>query len=83
MPRAVERLRAEAKAASDATWNLMAELLAAVCVWAAIGFGLDKLFGTAPIFVAIGLLIGHGMGIYIAIWRSGQMRKASGGDGRP
>lgn len=81
MPRAVDRLRLEAKQASAATWNLMAELLAAVAVWGAIGFGLDHLLHTGPWLLAIGLLVGHGAGIWIAIWRGEQMRKArqSGG----
>ncbi|MFN2614914.1 MAG: AtpZ/AtpI family protein [Actinomycetota bacterium] len=76
MPRAVDRLRAESRRAADATWNLMAELLAAIGVWGGIGYGLDRLLHTGPWLLAIGLLIGHGMGIYIAIWRGEQMRKA-------
>jgi F0F1-type ATP synthase assembly protein I len=55
----------------------MAELLAAVVVWGAIGFGLDHLLHTGPWLLATGLLIGHGAGIYIAIWRGEQMRKAA------
>jgi F0F1-type ATP synthase assembly protein I len=47
---------------------MVATLLTATGVWAAIGFGLDKVFGTWPILFAIGAVVGHGTGIYI-LWR--------------
>jgi F0F1-type ATP synthase assembly protein I len=77
MPRTVDRLQREARAASAASWNLVAELLSAIGVWTAIGYGLDRLLDTGPLFVAIGLFIGYVMGIYIVIWRGRQMREAN------
>jgi F0F1-type ATP synthase assembly protein I len=41
------------------------ELVTATGVWAAIGYGLDRLFGTWPVLFAIGAVVGNGTGIYI------------------
>lgn len=73
MPRALDRLRHDARATASTGWSLLAELISAIGVWTAIGFGLDKLFGTAPVLVAVGALVGHAMAVYIAFWRTGQM----------
>ena len=52
----------------------LADFLAAVAVWGAIGFGLDRLFGTWPLFSLIGVVMGHGWGIWL-LWM--RMRKWS------
>lgn len=49
------------------------DLVTATGVWAAIGFGLDRWFGTWPILFAIGAVIGNATGIYILYRRSTQM----------
>lgn len=53
--------------AGDA-WTWVAEIVTATGVWAAIGYGLDRAFGTWPVLFAIGAIAGHAVGIYI-LWR--------------
>lgn len=52
--------------AGDA-WTWVAELLTATAVWGAIGFGLDRLFGTGPALLVIGAIVGYATGIFI-LW---------------
>jgi len=44
-------------------WRLSTELVVAVLVGAGLGYGLDKLFGTAPWLLVIGLGFGFAAGI--------------------
>jgi len=44
-------------------WRLSTELVVAVLVGAGLGFGLDKLFGTAPWLLLVGLGFGFAAGI--------------------
>lgn len=59
------------RGAGDA-WTLVAYLLTATGVWAAVGYGLDRLFGTWPVLFAIGAVVGHGAGIYVVYVRTMQ-----------
>jgi ATP synthase protein I len=51
-------------------WNVVSELIAATVVWGAVGYGLDRWWGTGPVLMVIGGLIGHAAGIYLIIHRS-------------
>jgi ATP synthase protein I len=44
-------------------YRLISEFVAGVLVGAAVGFGLDKLFGTLPLFLIIFVLVGFAAGI--------------------
>lgn len=44
-------------------YKLASEFVAGVLVGGLIGFGLDKLFGTLPLFLIVFLLLGFGAGI--------------------
>lgn len=44
-------------------WRISTELVVAVCIGCAIGYGLDKLFNTAPIFIVLGLMLGIAAGL--------------------
>lgn len=46
-------------------YTLLAELATAIAVWAGIGYGLDRVFGTEPVLFAIGMVLGAGAGIYL------------------
>jgi hypothetical protein len=46
-------------------WNAVSTLLSGICTFGAVGFGLDHLFGTGPVLLVIGLLLGKGLGIYV------------------
>jgi ATP synthase protein I len=49
---------------------MLVELLTAIGVWAAIGYGLDRLFGTGPVLFAIGMVVGAATGIFILYRRA-------------
>lgn len=53
-------------------WTIIAELLAAIGVWGLIGWGIDRLVGTEKVFLAIGLVVGAGAGIYLVYLKHGR-----------
>jgi ATP synthase protein I len=56
--------------------NLGINLLSSVVVGAAMGYGLDWLFGTLPLFMILMCFLGFGAGLY-TIWKAIQ-NKPSG-----
>lgn len=65
MPRTTDRDRQKLWAGFGDGFSWAVELVTATAVWAAIGYGLDRLFGTWPVLFAIGAVVGNGTGIYI------------------
>ena len=63
--RAAEKPSMKYQGASDYSkgYKLASEFVAGVLVGGLIGFGLDKLFGTLPLFLIVFLLLGFGAGI--------------------
>lgn len=47
-------------------YRIIAELLGGVAIGLAIGFGVDRLFGTTPMGVVGGVLLGFALSIYMA-----------------
>ncbi len=54
-------------------WRLSTELVVAVLVGAGLGYGLDKLFGTQPWILLIGLGFGFAAGIMSVLRTAGKM----------
>lgn len=44
-------------------WRMVIELVAGIVIGFAMGYGLDKLFGTLPIFLVIFTLLGFAAGV--------------------
>ena len=63
--RAAEKPSMKYQGASDYSkgYKFASEFVAGVLVGGLIGFGLDKLFGTLPLFLIVFLLLGFGAGI--------------------
>ena len=78
MPRSTHRGRFGDTTAEG--WTHFSTLIAGIGVYGAIGFGLDRLFGTWPILFMIGLVGGCAGGIYLVWIRAKQ--NASMGSGR-
>jgi ATP synthase protein I len=51
-------------------WTALSTIIAGIGVWGAIGYGLDKLFGTRPVLFVIGVLVGHFAAIYLVYVRA-------------
>jgi ATP synthase protein I len=54
---------------------MVVELVTGMVLGLAIGFGLDVLFGTRPIFLVIFSLLGFGAGIRVMLGTARQMAK--------
>lgn len=61
-------------------WAVTGTLLAGLVAWGGIGYLVDRLAGTYPLFTAIGLIVGVAGGIYLVYLRWG--REQSDGDER-
>lgn len=44
-------------------WRMVIELVAGICIGFGIGYGLDQLFGTMPIFLVVMTLLGFAAGV--------------------
>ena len=53
---------------SNDPWAMAASLVSATFVWGGIGYALDRwVFGTAPILMSIGFMVGFFAGMYL-LW---------------
>ena len=44
-------------------WRISTELIVAVCLGCALGYGIDHFAGTKPIFIILGLVVGIAAGL--------------------
>jgi ATP synthase protein I len=59
-----EETRRQSKAEASALgWRMVTELLAGMLLGLAIGYGLDSLFGTLPLFLVVFALLGFAAGV--------------------
>ena len=71
---------------AHAGWRMVTELVAGLLIGFCIGYGLDSLFGTLPIFLVLFVLLGFAAGVktmlrsaqYIQRAQSGQTDKDEG-----
>lgn len=59
----------------EAAWRMVIELVTGMLLGLAIGYGLDRLFGTAPIFLIVFVLLGFAAGIRVMLGTAAQMAK--------
>jgi ATP synthase protein I len=83
------RSKAEASALG---WRMVTELLAGMLLGLAIGYGLDSLFGTLPVFLVVFALFGFAAGVRTMLRSVEEVRgrkpadpggRGAGGDGGP
>jgi ATP synthase protein I len=75
--------RARAARASGAAWRIMIDLVAAVGLTGALGFGVDRLLGTSPFGLVLGLGGGFVLGMWLAARRAAEIqRQAAGASGQ-
>jgi F0F1-type ATP synthase assembly protein I len=77
--------QAQASRASGAAWRIMIDLVAAVAVCGALGYGAGLLFGGQALWLIAGLVFGFGIGMYMAARAAMQLQrdaqKPPGSDG--
>lgn len=62
-------------------WRMTIDLVTGVCVGAAIGWGLDSLFGTKPAFLIVMVLFGFAAGVRVMMRSVAEYQKdQAGGD---
>lgn len=59
----------------EVAWRMVVELVTGMVLGLAIGYGLDVLFGTRPLFLIIFVLLGFGAGIRVMLGTAKQMAK--------
>ena len=75
--RAANRVRQNEMAGLGRAFRMVAEFVSAIVVATAIGFGLDALFGTRPIFMIVLLLLGFGAGILNVVRAAAELNAAT------
>lgn len=53
--------------AADMGWRMVIELVSGLGIGAAIGYGLDVLFGTLPIFLVVLTMLGFAAGVKVML----------------
>lgn len=60
-------------------WTALSTMIAGIAVWGAIGYGLDHVFGTPPVLMVIGVLLGNFGAIYLIYTRAMNAEKVGEG----
>ena len=64
-------------------WRMVIELVAGIVIGLGIGYGLDVLFGTIPIFLVLFVLLGFAAGVRVMLRTVKELQKAPGETARP
>lgn len=62
-------------------WRMVIELVAGIAIGFGIGYGLDSLFGTIPIFLVLFTLLGFAAGVKTMIATAAELSKTQAGPG--
>ena len=62
-------------AAAGFGWRMTIDLVTGVCVGAAMGWGLDSLFGTKPAFLIVFILFGFAAGVRVMLKSAEEFQK--------
>ena len=63
----------------EVAWRMVIELVTGMFLGLAIGYGLDALFGTLPIFLVIFALLGFGAGVKTMMGSARQLAEKTAG----
>ncbi len=59
-------------------WRMVTELVAGMLLGLGVGWGLDWLFGTRPVFLVLFVLLGFAAGIRVMMRTAAEVRKGKG-----
>jgi F0F1-type ATP synthase assembly protein I len=59
-------------AGSNVAWSVLGTLLAGPLVWGGIGYLVDRLIGTEPLLLVIGILVGAAGAFYLVYVKYGR-----------
>jgi ATP synthase protein I len=63
----------------EVAWRMVIELVTGMMIGMALGYGIDVLFGTLPVFLAIFTLLGFAAGVKTMLGTAAQMNRATAG----
>lgn len=66
-PKATRSAAAKGLSQGEVAWRMVIELSTGIVVGVGIGYGLDRLFGTLPILLAIFALLGFAAGVRVML----------------
>lgn len=61
-------------------WRMVIELVAGIAIGFGMGYGLDSLFGTIPIFLVLFTLLGFAAGVKTMMRSAAELQKTQGAD---
>ena len=64
---------------AQAGWRMVTELVAGLLIGFCIGYGLDSLFGTLPIFLVLFVLLGFAAGVKTMLRSAQDIQRAQSG----
>ena len=64
---------------AHAGWRMVTELVAGLLIGFCIGYGLDSLFGTVPIFLVLFVLLGFAAGVKTMLRSAQDIQRAQSG----
>lgn len=67
--------KSEGVSAGEVGWRMVTELVAGIFIGFGIGYGLDALFGTMPIFLVLFTLLGFAAGVKTMMRSASELQK--------
>ena len=68
--------RGEEFAAASMAWRMVIELVMAIVIGGAMGWGLDTVFGTMPLFLIVFVMFGLAAGVRLMLRTAHEMNRA-------
>lgn len=69
--------KAESHVMAQHAWRMVTELVAGLLIGFGIGYGLDALFGTRPLFLVLFILLGFAAGIRVMMRSAAEVQRQS------
>jgi ATP synthase protein I len=76
----VQSTRRDEYAAASMAWRMVIELVMAIVIGGAMGWGLDTLFGTMPLFLIVFVLFGFAAGVRLMLRTAAEMQRGRPGE---
>lgn len=70
-----ESTRRDEYAAASMAWRMIIELVMAIVIGGAMGWGLDTVFGTMPLFLVVFVLFGLAAGVRLILRTAAEMQR--------
>ena len=76
----VRSTRRDEYTAASMAWRMVIELVMAIVIGGAMGWGLDTLFGTVPLFLVVFVMFGFAAGVRLMLRTAAEMQRDRPGE---